>query len=131
MNNENYNIKEGLEIEQINAYMKAFKLNEQLQECNYCAKFFKAETIVDYDDDEICLHCYFCINYTQKDKIDGKNDIHMATYISNYKNTHPKDFCLKKGMCVLCDYLDYVKLGIVELNKENDNNNDDIIITLD
>lgn len=85
--------------------------------CSNCQKYYNTDFFVALEnDDDICQHCFFWINYDEDSRlnIDKKYSnfgITVANYVITCHQNHNFETCTRRtdtGGCLLCDY----KLGI-------------------
>ena len=75
--------------------------------CNFCGGLYSNDTVVPYEDNNVCWHCIFSLNYSiyLRKNVDGMFGMSIVNYIFTYANDHNKENCQKNNMCFLCDYL--------------------------
>lgn len=81
-----------------------------LSQCHWCAFYHTPEMIINDKDGNVCKHCYFCVNYSENDRLKfdteccTKKGYGIATYILESYESHNSAKCTRKPMCFLCDY---------------------------
>jgi hypothetical protein len=96
--------------------------NELLLNCSYCTKFFRADMIVD-NNENICKHCYVWSNFDKQHELSDYG-FSLEDYIAQCKDEHDYDACIKADACVLClnrNIEDYNKSHKSEANELESN----------
>jgi hypothetical protein len=106
--NEKVNITtEGVSQENV-PNVKLYKL-KNVRQCNFCAKWFHQELIVNNEEGQLCKHCLFWINYDESNRLNfdkkcAEQGFGIAEYILECSELHDSNKCLRKGGCFLCDF---------------------------
>ncbi|ARF09560.1 hypothetical protein Indivirus_1_183 [Indivirus ILV1] len=110
-NNDTNNFMFGITYEE---YKNNHSLLGKFTQCGYCLKFFKndqkgfiTKSINGSDDEYICYHCLFWINYSLelRSTVDGMYDKTIHDYILECAPHHEQSTCVHSGECFICDYL--------------------------
>jgi hypothetical protein len=71
--------------------------------CSHCKKVINKTS--KYNQQEICIHCYFNINYHNPNRSEyDREPLTIGKYIHDYEKNHNVNFCSNKNCCFLCDY---------------------------
>lgn len=112
-----------------------------LSQCHWCGSYHNNEMIINDKEGNVCKHCYFSVNYSEKDRFKFDTDSikskghGIALYILECFQAHDVIKCTRKPECFLCDYkqqkpitniVNPDMLGICdEVNKLSDDFSDD------
>ncbi len=102
-------------------YKQKYKsLGSNFKQCGYCLKFFKndqkgfiTKNLQGTEDDEyICYHCLFWVNYSLelRSTVDGLYEKTIHDYILECSPTHDQSSCAHSGECFVCDYLNGTRI---------------------
>ena len=83
---------------------KIWKLNKWFI-CASCGKITNIRMKYMYNKEEICVHCFFIMNYDNPDKKTyDKAPLTIGKYIKKYAYRHNSEICNSTERCFLCDY---------------------------
>ncbi len=80
--------------------------------CEYCDKYFKKVSVVEYDGAYVCHHCFMWVNYAEdkREIVEDVFGLSIAEYVLQYKDTHDGTKCTRKGCCFICDNLNGIPI---------------------
>lgn len=77
--------------------------------CDLCSKYYNNDFVINYQNDNICYHCLFWLNYHENLRInvDGIYGLTITEYIIRCKDIHDTVNCDKNlsGGCFICEHL--------------------------
>ena len=93
----------------------------KIKMCNMCNKYYSADMIVNYMEDDQCYHCLFWLNHNieSRKQVDGTIGLEIADYVLKCKDAHIIEKCTRltdKGGCFLCEYL--LEIPITDIKNE-------------
>jgi hypothetical protein len=97
-------------------YKSTYERQGTFSQCSFCLKFFNQEAygfITQSDNGEMtCFHCLFWVNYSLelRSAVDGVYGKTIHDYILECAEIHNTETCVKRGECLVCDYLDGIPI---------------------
>ncbi len=87
-----------------------FDKMKNVKQCNYCAKWYQHELIINNEEGQLCKHCLFWINYDLSNRLSfdekcAKQGFGIAEYILECSEIHDVQKCTRNSAgCLLCDF---------------------------
>lgn len=83
-----------------------------VKQCHWCLVYNLYDVIINSNGENVCKHCYFCVNYggSEKERFDFDTKCcedkgeGIATFILQCYEQHDTKKCVRKPGCFLCDY---------------------------
>jgi len=99
----------------------SYATKNTLKTCNMCGKIYTNDMIIDINNDDLmCYHCFFWINYdlSLRDIADNTTHLTIVEYIIKCKDYHDITLCTRHtnhGGCFICEF----KTGFKIINIKN------------